>query len=173
MQRSGPAHSSPRQWMVESHWLWCSIHSEQMTKKPPLNEEIRVDYLAGPELADHVFPVQSGVRSTVIRKMLMGLTVFSPWKAWNVASIRRHPEDVLCGIVTHSIQRLKTELFLAWIPTQVFLSLLLLKPHIHDSHMTPKDVVFHHYLSLVHQHLQFSLNWAHQILNTHVYSCWF
>lgn len=65
------------------------------------------------ELADHVFPVQSGVRSTVIRKMLIGLTVTSPRKASNAASIGRHPEDVLCGIVIHPTQRRKTQQCLA------------------------------------------------------------
>lgn len=39
----------------------------------------------------------------------MALTVRSPGKASNVASIRQHPEDVLCGIVIQTTHRLKTQ----------------------------------------------------------------
>lgn len=77
----------------------------------------------GPELADHVFPVQSGFRSTVIMKMLMGLTVRSPRKASNVSLIRRHPEDILCGIIIQNY---------VW-PESPHNSLFSLKPHIHDT----------------------------------------
>lgn len=59
------------------------------------------DELAKLEPADHALPVQSEDRGTIIRTMLMVLTVLSPWKALNVTSFRLHSEDSLCGIVIH------------------------------------------------------------------------
>lgn len=64
------------------------------------------DELEKLELADHALPVQSEDRSTIIRTMLMVLTVLRVWKTSTVTSLRLHSEDVLCGIVIHSSQML-------------------------------------------------------------------
>lgn len=110
-----------------------------------------------------------GVRSTVIRKMLMVLTVTSPGKAPNVASIRRHPEDVLCGIVSHSTQRLLNT-------TVLGLNLHIIDSHIHDAHIwTLERFISRKFITAFKIFLNRGplAGSVHQILNTHVYSCWF
>lgn len=83
--------------------------------------------------------------------MLIGLTVVSPRKAPNVASIKRRPEDILCGIVLRSAQRWKTQQRLAWIsPHDGPFFFFPLRPHIHDPHMAPKEV--HRHPLQVHHH---------------------
>lgn len=105
-------------------------------------------------IADHVFPVRSGVWTPVIRKMLMGMTVMSPSKASNVALIRRHPEDVI-----HSTQMLH-------FPMKVYSQTY---EHRRASSASPTSSSAPSKIFLNGA----SHSLAHQILNIHVYSCWF
>lgn len=117
-----------------------------------------------------MLPVQSAARSAAIKQMLMGLTGLSPRKAPNVASIGWCTEDVLCGTVIHSAQRLKIQQCLAWFSTlQSFFSISLTSmPHI----WTLKTWWFHRDVSQVHQHLQTLPKMSRADSNIHVYSCW-